>query len=353
VIVASRLIEAGELVVSRAVAALPESVRRATAGPPIEIDGQVLDREAQSLARSSKLLGLERDDLTPDQERSRGRRGARLARGRTIQVGEVRPVRVAGAGGELEARLYVPAEAPASGPLLVYFHGGGYVVGDLDTHDQTCRFLCRDIPTRVLSIAYRLAPEHPFPAAFEDGLMAFRHAVDDAAALGTEPDAISIAGDSAGGGLALAVSLSLRDDAGPTPASQLLIFPLCDLSRKRPSYELFREGFFLTEGMVDRWGNYYVGAEERTDPRVSPLLADLSGLPPTHMLMAGFDPLRDEGLELAERLRHAGNEVTLTFAPDLLHSFINAVGISGRAHEALAEFCAAVRVGSPAAASAA
>jgi acetyl esterase len=127
----------------------------------------------------------------------------------------------------------------------------------------------------------------------------------------------------------------------------VLIFPWCDLSVKRRSVELFRTGFFLTEGMLDRWGGYYAGAADRTDPRISPLLGDLSGLPPTHLLMGGFDPLRDEGLELAERLKEAGSEVTLTFAPDLVHSFINAVGLSDRARDVFSEFCATVRTPQP------
>ncbi len=346
-IVASRLIETGEVATSRALAALPAALRRALAGRPLEIDGQVLDREAQSLVKSSKLLGLERDDLTPAQERSRARHGARLVRGRAVRVGEIRELRVAGAAGELDARLYVPDGAPAQGPLLVYFHGGGYVIGDLDTHDQSCRFMCRDVPTRVLSVAYRLAPEHPFPAALDDALASFRYAVENAPAFGADPAAISVGGDSAGGGLALAVSLIAPDEGGPTPAGQVLIFPWCDLSAKRRSVGLFGQGFFLTEGMLERWSDYYAGAEDRTDPRISPLLGDLSGLPATQLLMGGFDPLRDEGLELAERLEQAGCEVTLTFAPDLVHSFINAVGLSDRAREVFAEFCSTIRTRQP------
>jgi acetyl esterase len=344
VIVASRLIEAGELAVSRAIAGLPRPLRRALAGRPIEIDGQVLDRESQALVRSANLLGLDRDDLTPAQERSRARHGARFARGRPIKVGEVRSERVAGAAGELDARLYLPADAITPGPLLVYFHGGGYVIGDLNTHDQACRLLCREIHTRVLSVAYRLAPEHPFPAAVEDGLAAFRHAVENAHALGADPGEISVGGDSAGGGLAASLALILRDEGGPSPASQLLIYPWSDLSQKRRSVSLFREGFVLTEKMLDRWDGYYARDERRTDPRISPLLADdLSGLPRAHFAVAGFDPLRDEGLEYAERLRDAGNEVTVTFAPDLVHSFINAVGVADRAREAFTDFCAEVR----------
>jgi len=341
VIAARKLVEALEIGASVAFSATPGPLWRVSAGRPIEVDGQVLDREAQALARSSRLLGLQRDDLTPAQERARSRHGARLARGRTIRVGEVRDVTVPGGAGQLDARLYAPPGSSGPGPLLVYFHGGGYVVGDLLTHDQPCRFICRELRTRVLSVAYRLAPEHPFPAAFEDAVAAFGHAVENAGAYGADPDAVSAGGDSAGGGLSLALALAARDGAVPAPASLALIYPFCDLARKRRSYELFREGFFLTEGMLDRWSGYCTRPGDRADPRISPLLAeDLSGLPPTRLMVAGFDPLRDEGLALAERMRSAGNEVALTFAPDLVHGFVNAIGVSERAREALGEFCA-------------
>lgn len=342
-LIATRLVENLEVGASVALAATPRPVRTALAGRPIEIDGQVLDREAQALVRSSRLLGLERDDLTPAQERARARHGARFCRGRTIGVDEVRELTVPGPAGGLQARLYVPPHAPARGPLLVYFHGGGYAVGDLDTHDQPCRFLCREVPTRVLSVAYRLAPEHRFPAAHDDALAAFRHAVENATALGADPKAVSVGGDSAGGGLAAALCIVMREEGGPTPASQVLIFPLCDVSQKRPSHQLFRRGFFLTTPMLERWADYASAPGDRTDPRLSPLLAeDLSGLPPAHVLVAGFDPLRDEALAYARALEDAGNDLTLNFFPDLVHSFINAVGVSARAREAFGEFCAAI-----------
>jgi acetyl esterase len=348
VVLATRLIESVELGAGLALAATPAPVIRAFGGKPDEIDGQTLDREIQVLVRAANRLGLGEEGLSPAQERARARRGARIARGRTVSVGDVRQLRIPGAAGELDARLYVPAGAPTHGPLLVYFHGGGYVVGDLDTHDQTCRFLCRHLPSRVFSVAYRLVPEHPFPAAIEDGVAAYRHSVTDAPALGADPGAISVGGDSAGGGLAAALAQVLRDEGGPAPASQLLIYPWSDLSRKRPSVALFGEGYFMTERELDRWSDHCTEPTQRTDPRISPLLADdLSGLPPAHVLIAGFDPLRDEGLEYAEALRRAGNEVTLSFFPGLVHAFINAVGTSAAARGAMGEFCATVASARP------
>jgi acetyl esterase len=300
------------------------------------------------MVRSANLLGLGEEGIPPEVERARARRGARLARGRVVGVGEVRPVRVRGAEGELDARLYLPQEAPQAGPLLVYFHGGGYVIGDLDTHDQCCRFLCRGLASRVLSVDYRRAPEHRFPAALEDGLAAFRDVAERARELGADPEQLSVGGDSAGGGLAAALAQATRDEDVPVPVRQILIYPWCDLSRKRRSIELFSEGYFLTERELDRWSSYCVEPEQRTDPRISPLLADdLSGLPAAHVLIAGFDPLRDEGLEYAEALRRAGTPVRLSFYPGLVHAFINAVGLGGLGREALGEFCAAVRAAEP------
>jgi acetyl esterase len=316
---------------------------RLLARRPIEIDGQRLHPEAQALLRVSKLLGLERRPSDTARERTQIERDARLARGARFPVGSVDELRVPGAAGELDARLYAPAGRDAGVPLLVYFHGGGYVVGSLDTHDQVCRYLCSELRWRVLAPAYRLAPEHPFPAAIDDALAVFLHAAAHAGELGAASGRVSVGGDSAGGGLAASVALLARDRGGPAPERQLLIYPWCDLSARRRSYDLFGEGFFLTEEQLARWSDAYCGAGDRRDLRVSPLLADdLAGLPPAHLLIAGFDPLRDEGLEYAERLRAAGNTVTVTLAADLIHAFVNASGVSERFEEALGEFAGAV-----------
>jgi acetyl esterase len=336
--------ESLQLGIGRVLAATPASLTRALAGKPVRIDGQTLHPEAKTVARNSKLLGLDADNVTIEQERARGERGGRLTRGKPFAVGEVRELKVDGGDGSLDARLYVPKSPPETGPLIVYFHGGGYAIGSLDTHDQACRFFCREIPTRVLHVAYRLAPEHPFPAAIDDGLAAFRWAHENAQELGADPARISVGGDSAGGGIATAVARLSRGTEGPTPARQILIYPVTDVSRKRPSYDLFGEGFFLTERMLDRWYGYATKVEDRVDPRISPLLDDdLSGLPPTNILVAGFDPLRDEGLEYAEALRAAGNEVSLTFADDLIHGFLNAAAISPRCAEAFCDFAVTLR----------
>ncbi len=335
-----------EALTARAVAALPEPVLRRLAGRPIRIDGQELHPQVKiAIALAERVGG---SDILPIAEaRERRRRDARVFSGPLIELERVRDLEIRGPAGALRARLYVPAAAPLPAPLVVYYHGGGHVIGDLDTHDQPCRFLAREIPARVLAVDYRLGPEHPFPAAVEDSLAAFRWAHDEAAQLGIDPTRIAVAGDSAGGNLAAVVVQLTTADGGPTAAFQALVYPVTDYSQKRRSYELFGEGFFLTREEMDWFReNYFARSADLTDPRASPILAtDLQGLPPAHVVTAGFDPLRDEGEAYAERLQAAGVHTTLRREADLVHGFINAVGLGGRAREATAPIAAAIRAG--------
>jgi acetyl esterase len=307
-----------EALALRALAMLPEAVQRRIAGPPVEIDGQGLETEVQMLIRLRERRQAPPYSTLPVSEaRQLLERDAATARGRVRSVAEVRAI---DAGG-VPARLYVPRGARAA--LLVYYHGGGWVLGSLDSHDATCRFLADEAKVRVISVDYRLAPEHKFPAAFDDGMAAYNWAV--AAELGVEPGRIAVGGDSAGGNVAAAVS-QLAD---PKPALQLLFYPVCDLSTKHPSYSLFGEGFFLTEDNMDWYrANYLPDEDAARDPRASPLLADdLSGLPRTYISVAGFDPLRDEALAYGRRLEAAGVDVDLVLHEGLIHGFANTAGI--------------------------
>jgi acetyl esterase len=237
----------------------------------------------------------------------------------------------------MPARFYVPHDATPSG-LVVYYHGGGWTVGSLDSHDAACRFLAHTGRLRVLSVDYRLAPEHPFPAAVEDALAAFRWAVGAAAGLGVASDRIAVAGDSAGGNLAAVVALLARTDR-TRPAAQLLVYPVTDMSTKRRSYRLFGEGYFLTQAEMDWYGRHYLPDRAAArDPRVSPLLApDLSRLPPAMILTAGFDILRDEGEAYARRLEEAGVPVALRRHTGLVHGFGNATAVNRAACAAMTE----------------
>nr|WP_249361995.1 alpha/beta hydrolase [Gordonia araii] len=229
--------------------------------------------------------------------------------------------------------------------LVVFLHGGGWTIGSRASHDGTVRNLAVDAGVDVLSVEYRLAPEHPFPAAFDDAMTAWRYAVDHAEEWGLDPRKIGVAGDSAGGNLAAVVALQTRGD-DIVPAHQLLIYPAVDLAGKTPSRLEFARGRFLTAKHMDWFvGNYVPDEKDRVAPQVSPLRADdLSGLPPAHVVVAGFDPLRDEGIAYAEKLREAGVPVTVDRAGSLIHGFFNMTMISPaarasarRAAEAVAE----------------
>jgi acetyl esterase len=338
-----------ETAVLRGAAALPPQIQKVLGGPgSVRVDGQVLDPEVQLLLR---LLRLSRqpdfETLPVPEAREEVRREAATVTGTPLPVARVDELTVPGGAGELPARLYVPFDAPIPSPLLVYLHGGGWVVGDLDTHEQPCRFLAREADVRVLAVDYRLAPEHPFPAAVEDAVAVVRFAIEEAERLGTDPERVAVGGDSAGGNLAAAASRLLAHGGGPAPAFQLLIYPATDLSRKRRSYELFGEGFFLTERQMDWYRNNYLpDTDAALDPRASPVLAeDLAGLPPTHVAVAGFDVLRDEGVEYAGRLRDAGVDVSLSRYTSLIHGFCNAVAVGRSSRVAMLEVAAALRAG--------
>jgi acetyl esterase len=333
----------------RTIAALPRPLQRALAGPPRVIDGQELDPEVQVLLRL-----LDRGSSGPsaqidsvDQARAERSREAEVFKGERFAVARTEELAIPGPAGPIGARLYVPRSSVAQPPLLVFLHGGGWVVCDLDTHDNACRFLARESEALVLSVDYRLAPEHRFPAAVEDSVAAFRFACENAEGLGADPSAVAVGGDSAGGNLAAVVSQLTVADGGPSPAFALCVYPVTDLSTKHPSYRLFGDGYVLTEEHMDWYrANYLPDEAAALDPRASPLLAeDLSGLPPTYVATAGFDPLRDEGEEYARRLQEQGVEVALRRHSGLIHGFVNAVGSTRSGRAAMHEAVGALRMG--------
>ena len=328
---------------------LPPIAQQLLGGPrPVRIDGQQLEPEIQLTLRMMKLAGRDHfEDLPVAEARENIRREAAAYSGKTIPLESVEDVQVPGGAGPLPARLYSPGTLPASAPLLVYLHGGGWVVGDLETHDQPCRFLAKHAQIRVLSVDYRLAPEHPFPAAVEDSVAAVRHAIEEAARYRADPARIAVGGDSAGGNLAAAAARLLTLDGGPAPAWQLLIYPVTDLTRKRESYRLFGDGFFLTERQMDWYRAHYLAADEdASDPRASPVLAaNLAGLPPAHVVTAGFDVLRDEGEDYAGLLRDAGVRVTTARERSLIHGFTHGAETGRASRRAMLNIATALRDG--------
>ncbi len=314
------------------------------AGAPVRLDGQELSPQVQLGLRLERLLGRGSRARSP-RPAPAAAATRRVFRGARIEVGHIEELRIPGAGGADPRPALRARRSAAPTPLIIYYHGGGHVICDLYTHDQPCRFFAREIPARVLSVDYRLGPEHRFPAAVEDSLAAFEWAHAAAEGLGADRARVAVAGDSAGANLATVVCAA-RGGRRRTacPRFQALIYPMIDLSAKRPSYELFGEGFFLTAAET-HWfrDNYLASPDDRNDPRASPILApDLSGLPPAHVVSAGFDPLRDEGEAYAERLREAGVRTTLRRESDMVHGFVNAVGLGGRPREATAEIAAAI-----------
>jgi len=227
--------------------------------------------------------------------------------------------------GSIPLRLYRPAGVPADTrlPALVYFHGGGWVIGDLDTHDVLCRQLTAEAGVSVVSVDYRLAPEHKFPAAVDDAWAATRWVVAHAAELNVDADRLAVGGDSAGGNLAAVVALLARDQGGPPIRLQVLLYPVTDSNVETGSYRDFADGFLLTRESMQWFFNHYVNTEaDAADWRLSPLRApSLAGLPPALIVTAGFDPLRDEGEAYAKRLREAGVCVDAVCYGGMIHGF--------------------------------
>jgi acetyl esterase len=333
------LAERAQVAAVRLVAKLPDGVKTLLSGEkPIVIDGQRLDPQVQFL-RSLRRRRLKYGVIEPSVEagRRRYRAQAIVFRGPTMPVGAVRDFEIPAGGHRLPVRHYAPAVANGRAPLLVYFHGGGFVIGDLDTHDATCRVICREGRTHVLSVAYRLAPEHLFPAAVDDTRAAFRWALANAAGLGADPARVGVGGDSAGGNLSAVVSLLERDEQ--PPSAQLLIYPSTDASAPRVSHTQFDEGFALTRHDCTSCFRCYTGRRvDLLDPRISPLRAlDHSAAPPALVAIAGFDVLRDEGEAYADALAQAGVPVRVLRFPSLEHGFVHMIGICPAAQRALVD----------------
>jgi acetyl esterase len=256
-------------------------------------------------------------------------------------VHELRDVAIPIDSGELQARLYRPLERDRAG-LLVWFHGGGWVTGSAEDSDAVCQALAVQSDTRVLSVDYRLAPEHPFPTACDDAYSALCWAHDELNGHG----ALIVGGDSAGGNLAAVCALRARDEGGPPLALQLLVYPVCDHDLDTDSYREHGDAGLLLghDEMVWFFEHYAPPSVDRDHPHLSPLRsADLSGLPPAHVVIAEYDPLRDEGLAYARRLEEAGVAVKLAYYDDVLHGFFTMVNILERGDEAVSEAAAAIR----------
>ncbi|HEY3839706.1 MAG TPA: alpha/beta hydrolase [Bryobacteraceae bacterium] len=287
------------------------------------------------------------ETLSPPEARQAAIDGLAEWRGDAETVAGVENRTIPGPASNIPIRIYNP-EGQAPFPALIYFHGGGWVVCDLDTHDIICRAITRRSGAVVIAVDYRLAPEHKFPAAVDDCYAATCWVATHAAELGIDPRRIAVGGDSAGGNLATVVSLRSRDEFGPAIALQAMVYPVTDLSSfDTSSYREFADGYSLTKVEMEWFRDHYLNQpEDGRSPHASPLLApDLRGLPPALILTAEFDPLRDEAEAYAKRLQEAGVPVKCTRYPGMIHPFFSLIGGVRQSLEAIDEVAAAVASG--------
>ncbi|HVX31765.1 MAG TPA: alpha/beta hydrolase [Solirubrobacterales bacterium] len=321
-------------------------------GKPPTIDGQTHSTETHALLTLARWSGSNGffDGRSVEGARAASAYEARVSgRQKPIRVAEVRAVEMTGPNGPIPARLYVPPlpapDAPA--PLLVYYHGGGWVIGDLDMYDDLSRLIAMAAGCLVLSVDYRLAPEHPFPQPLEDAFAAFGWVVANAESLGADPKRIGVGGDSAGGNMAAVVCHMAAEGGGARPAMQLLFYPVTDSAEDTRSRKLFSDGFILTKADMEKFEAAYLPpGVDASDQRISVLQCpDLRSLPPAYVATAGFDPLRDEGEAYALRMRDCGVRVALRRHSGLIHTFVNQTAVNRAALGAVLEACGAVRLG--------
>lgn len=324
----------------------PDGLKRLLLGRrSVTIDANALDTTLQLALPVLRAVGIKGLVLSEDAVLARAKvhaLGEILAV--DVPVGDVTTIAIPGPAGAITARHYRPVDD--IGALLVFYHGGGFVVGDLDTHDCLCRLMCRDAGVHVLSIDYRLAPEHKAPAAVEDCYAAYLWAREHAAELGADATRVAVGGDSAGGNLAAVVTQQARNDGVAQPVFQLLLYPVTDCSADTRSRTLFADGYYLRKWDLDVCIDKYLNGSsiEATDPRVSPLLADdLSGLAPALVATAGFDPLRDEGNAYAAALRAAGTTLDHRAMGSLIHAFGNLFAAGGGCADAMTAINSALR----------
>lgn len=261
-----------------------------------------------------------------------------LAGPQNIPIGSVLNIAIPGPSHPIPARAYTPVEA-ASGtlPALAFFHGGGFVIGNLETHDGLCRMLANMSGCKIISVDYRLSPEHPFPAAVEDAFAATSWIANNASGLNIDAARLAVGGDSAGGNLAAVVTQMARDAGGPKLAFQMLLFPATDMGAVTASRRDFAEGYLLDMKTMQWFTNHYIrDSGDLKNPQASPLLADnFSNLPPAFVMVAEFDPLHDEGVAYAEKLRNANVPVLVEDYPGMVHDFIYLVAVLPQASGAL------------------
>jgi acetyl esterase/lipase len=329
----------------RALLSLPRPILRALAGGGVTyLAGRTLDARLQFLASQARgLPPLSR--FTPAEARIGSAANLAPLAGRPAPGVRIEALTVPGGAGAVAARAYRPADQDPAAALILFAHFGGGVIGDLDTCEVFCTLLAAGARAPVLSVDYRLAPEHRFPAALEDMLAAYRWARTESPRFGAPADHVAVAGDSMGGNFAAVIAQEMRRLGEPQPAFQLLIYPALDVAGESPSMTTYAEAYPLSRATMEWFMGHYMGPEDSPgDPRLSPLrAADLSGLAPAIIVTAGFDPLLDQGEAYARRLRAAGVKVVYRCYDHLAHAFTAFTGVAPAAEAACREIALMVR----------
>ncbi len=330
--------------VLRAMVSVPRWAARRIAPSVPPAQGEPLDRRALAFAAVSSRMGVRMVvNGSGPESRQALRAAANGLRGPKLPVAQ-RATTIAGGGRPIAARFYTPQELAPGHGMLLFAHGGGWAIGDVATYDYAAQFLAHHSHVPVLSIDYRLAPEHPFPAGVDDVVAAFRWSVENADALGVDRSRIGIGGDSAGATLSAVASADLVGDE-VRPAFQMLLFPATDLAEKTASRRQLGQNLLLTDPDIDWFYNAYASGQDRTDPRMSPLYRKPSRqLPRTYIATAGYDPLKDEGEEFARRLATAGVDVEHVEHGDLVHGYLSFAGLGGAFRRASLDAARAVRL---------
>lgn len=327
--------------------ALPRDALRRMAGKPVVVDGNTLDVQTQVMLDSMRRLGIvQADDVEQSRREMEEDKHAvapappPMESERDVMI--ARPHPRSPSAIDMRARVYRPRTAGAKAGVLVFFHGGGFVCGSIDSHEEAVKVLAHESGVVVCSVDYRLGPEHMFPAAVDDAVGAYAWAREHAAEFGADPTRVGVGGDSAGGNLSAVACHLCKERRLPQPTHQLLIYPAIDWSRSCESHKTFAKGFFLEDQRTHWFENRYLNdVEERDDPRASPMkFSDFSNLAPATIVTAGFDILRDEGAKYAAMLERAGNQVDFCVETSLIHGFFNMGGVVGLARAANARIAA-------------
>jgi acetyl esterase len=302
----------------------------------------VLDPDAAAVYKAFQEAGRPAyETLTAPEARDYYMQARLVSNPEPPELKSAEPLAIPAPHGAIPARIYTPKtlrKKDGLAPCLVFFHGGGWVIGNLETHDVVCRKLAHESELIVISVDYRLAPEHKFPAAVDDAILATKWIAANAKQHGIDASRLIVGGDSAGGNLAAVVALAARDGGGPKIAAQLLIYPATEFARKHPSHREPETSILLTHSVIGWFMNHYLGDADISDWRASPARAkSLKDLPPAYVLTAGADPLRDEGDEYAARLKEAGVPVTYKHFPGQFHGFFTMGKLLNQANVAVTE----------------